>query len=748
MGAACSSCACCKPESQLGPKRLTDRGCTDVLCLLMFIIVVGSIFGIGIYALINGNIDGIIYPSDYNGAYCGKPGTALENHKYAWFPQLDVDIKAQALVIAAGYWWNFVPYTLCVEECPAKFSLVDSTMYGGCNYTGADCGSGAGPKEYYATFGTTLMLRRCFPLLEVAQGSSRDLCSVPSCTAANKTCVSVEGEPEAGSDTVWEVSSGDDVPCERTITETTSVVFTPEGADDDSYKLTQEFAEYVSHVSQASKAVDEALLEMGLCIFLGTIVMGFAWVLFLWLFAGVIVFVAIVLLVVLLMTITIICYVQAGWAPNLTSLINSTTVTTGTVDPNEYYGDIGNSDYQTAYQFFAGLMTILLVLVVIMLVVWRRCIARAIAIIKESTKVFRTIPALIVWPLVTILGLAAVQVWAVVVALYIFYGDASTYTSIIESVAEATNTSSTIEDYLTDDRTTQWVFFVLHAFGVLWAIEFIKACAWITMSGAVCYWYFFKDDVENKEKFPLLNSCRRVFRYHLGSAAFGALIIAICQLIRYVLATVDYYTKDLQQQNFVYRLVIKCAQCAMWCLQKTIEFISYFGFIYIALEGMDFCKACRTTFGFLLTPKNAAQTAVNKTVEKLIVLIIAWTTPTLLALVCYGVLEENSEYIANGNNPIYPALLVWIGSFFIADAIATVFECTIDTIFLCSFKDASEYGGKFMSADMRSAFGMDGDVAMNEATPIQTSNDYKDHHDAKRKQSVEQSGGGGPVMKA
>ena len=50
MGAACSSCACCKPESQLGPKRLTDRGCTDVLCLLMFIIVVGSIFGIGIYA--------------------------------------------------------------------------------------------------------------------------------------------------------------------------------------------------------------------------------------------------------------------------------------------------------------------------------------------------------------------------------------------------------------------------------------------------------------------------------------------------------------------------------------------------------------------------------------------------------------------------------------------------------------------------------------------------------------------------
>tara|TARA_B110001452_G_scaffold253744_1_gene244722 strand:- start:498 stop:1025 length:528 start_codon:yes stop_codon:yes gene_type:complete len=140
----------------------------------------------------------------------------------------------------------------------------------------------------------------------------------------------------------------------------------------------------------------------------------------------------------------------------------------------------------------------------------------------------------------------------------------------------------------------------------------------------------------------------------------------------YALATVDYYTKDLQNSNLLYKMAIKCAQCAMWCLQKTIEFVSYFGFVYVAIEGYSFCEACRKTFAFLLTPKNAAQTAVNKTVEKLLVVIIAWSTPTLLALCCYSCLNNEcmGEY-DDDNNPLYPAVLTWVAAFFLSDAIVT-----------------------------------------------------------------------------
>ena len=48
-------------------------------------------------------------------------------------------------------------------------------------------------------------------------------------------------------------------------------------------------------------------------------------------------------------------------------------------------------------------------------------------------------------------------------------------------------------------------------------------------------------------------------------------------------------------------------------------------------------------------------------------------------------LNGDSDF-SEENSPLYPAIITWVGAFFLSDAIASVFECTIDTIFLCSFK--------------------------------------------------------------
>jgi len=560
------------------------------------------------------------------------------------------------------------------------------------------------------------MLSRCFPITETESGGTRSLCGLPSCTDLGKTCTTIAAQPDV--DTVWEITTDDEEAlCERTVTETTAVAFAPADRTDETSVLTQEFAEYVTFAFQFTRALDEAIPEMVVCGIVGPIVMGFAWVVFLWLFAGVIVVLALVLLMALLLSVTIVCFVKSGWASNLESYLNSTSAEIQV----SAYTSAGSEDEETAYKAAAIIMTVITLLVAIMLMIWRKCIQRCIAIIRESTKVFRTIPSLIIWPIITITFLSLTLVWGIIIPFYIFYGDVESYydnyLEVVEAVAAATNASADASDYLSDETAMQWVLFFIHLFGVLWMLEFVRACAWITMSGAVCYWYFFRENEEHKEKYPVLNAARRVLRFHLGSAAFGAFVIAVCQLIRYILATIDYYTKDLQDANFLYKMCIKCAQCGMWCLQKTIEFVSYYGFIFTALEGSSFCVSCKNTFAFLLTPKNAAQAAVNKTVEKIIVLIISWTTPTLLALVCYAALDQEEEY-TDENNPLYPAIVVWIGAFFLSEAIATVFECTIDTIFLCSFKDAAEYEGKFMSADMREAFGLD--VAEQEAVPVQT----------------------------
>ena len=534
---------------------------------------------------------------------------------------------------------------------------------------------------------------------------------------------------------------GDGDVCEKPVKEVKSLTFTPELQDAESADLTQKFAEYVTKAAQFSRACEEALTEMLVTGIAGTIIMGFLWVLFLWLFAGVIVFVALTVLVVTLLIITVICYVRAGWTPNPDDYFNSTDITP---DLGEYnYENLATTDNRTAYAVMAVIMTILLAIVLIMLAMWRKCIVRCVAIIRESTKVFKTIPSMMIWPLVSIVFLTATYFWAFLVAAYIFYVDEDTYAENLDKLQKAIEeySSGDAASHLDSDPSTQkWVLFWVHIFGVLWVVEFIRACTWITMSGAVCYWFFFhgRDDAADKqERFPLLSSCKRVLRYHLGSAAFGALIIAICQLIRYMLATLDYYTKDAQDKNLIFKLAIKCSQCAMWCLQKTIEFVSYFGFVYIALNGTSFCASCKETFKFLLTPKNAMQTAVNKVVEKLIILIIAWTTPTFMSLICYAWLSGNDEYTAD-NNPLYPCIIVWVGSFALAGAIATVFECTIDTIFLCSFRDAAKFDGKYMSKDMKAAFDIkEEEMGKMGISAVQTSADYKEHHELAEKKQAE-----------
>ena len=64
--------------------------------------------------------------------------------------------------------------------------------------------------------------------------------------------------------------------------------------------------------------------------------------------------------------------------------------------------------------------------------------------------------------------------------------------------------------------------------------------------------------------------------------AFGSLIVAVCSILRWALRTLDYYTHDLQQKNSLLMVVMKCVQCYMWCLEKTVQFITYYGYAIVA----------------------------------------------------------------------------------------------------------------------------------------------------------------------
>ena len=88
---------------------------------------------------------------------------------------------------------------------------------------------------------------------------------------------------------------------------------------------------------------------------------------------------------------------------------------------------------------------------------------------------------------------------------------------------------------------------------------------------------------------------------------------------------VDRQTRLYQDKNKVLKLIMKCAKCAMWCIEKTVRFISAYGLVFVALEGRNFCGACFSTFKFIVA--NPVQVGVNTVVTKLLILLSIGTIP-------------------------------------------------------------------------------------------------------------------------
>ena len=158
-----------------------------------------------------------------------------------------------------------------------------------------------------------------------------------------------------------------------------------------------------------------------------------------------------------------------------------------------------------------------------------------------------------------------------------------------------------------DGNLVQKGMLAYHLFGFLWTNQFLMAVAMMTISGAVCSWYWVLDK-SYTPKLAISEALWRTCRYHIGSCAFGALIIAIVQFLRIVLQYLDNKTKKLQEKNKFLKYAFMILKCCMWCFEKVVKFISKNAYIMVAMKGSSFCSATKASF--LLILANLAQVAM------------------------------------------------------------------------------------------------------------------------------------------
>jgi hypothetical protein len=707
---------CCDPNKGLeeGSAVFKDprkRWCTDIICLLLFIVAWGAAIATSVVTINKDTslLEGLMYPTDSYGNNCGKGD--LKDLPVVIYPKLDQDIQDQYATLAAGMYYKFTPTKICAPECPSTFHLADPYVYGqsaSFNYPGFN-------GSYYYTQATQDVLKRCFPLRDSEGVGARTLCAAPSCNSyeagifntttypGSINCATVDSKPSAGQ--TWEVcppyiSSVADPSgagciaqkklCNFLVTESRTDQFDPFGSTADSRMYTDKLANYVSYSIGAVSGllISEALICQIVMGIVMPIVMGFAWAAFLWLFAAPLVFALILSLIALFVAMTaFLCY-KAGWFGDLSSLV------TINVNVTSNLLSTASSQEQVWYGIGAVVSGILMLLLILFFFMARKAIMRLIAIIKECTKVFKTMALIVLWPLIQV----PLQLCILVFTFFMYW-----YTAFVWE----------------DMYTVVLLVIAWTGFG-LWNLQFFRATTWTSMAGAISKWY-----VEQKKAEPgcctfglggenLRAMTCMVVTKHLGSMAFGALVIAICQLIRVVLQAFDYYTKDLQKSNFLLKMVVKCSQCVMWCLQKTIEFVSYYGFIFVALEGKGFCEACYITFKFILA--NPVQTSVNKLVQAMLQILIKWTTCIGCSLVTFYWLDAMGSY--SEYNAMWAALVVFVLSYVIASGVVLVYGCAIDTIYIAAFKDMADNppNGKFMSDDLKAGFGLDQATAEREGS--------------------------------
>jgi hypothetical protein len=199
------------------------------------------------------------------------------------------------------------------------------------------------------------------------------------------------------------------------------------------------------------------------------------------------------------------------------------------------------------------------------------------------------------------------------------------------------------------------------------------------------------------QKLPSLvvtKSFLRVLRYHLGSLAFGSLVIAVIQTIRAILLYIQQTLKK-HSQSKVMQYLLSCFQCCCFCLETFIKFINKRAYIEIALYGHSFCQGSKAAFDLLT--RNAMRVVVVNGMSGFLFflgkLMIAFSSGLVgMLLIQYpNVLNDYSPTL--GKYWTVSLLIILVLSYLIASLFMSVLDMAVDTIFVSFCEDSERNDG-------------------------------------------------------
>lgn len=217
-------------------------------------------------------------------------------------------------------------------------------------------------------------------------------------------------------------------------------------------------------------------------------------------------------------------------------------------------------------------------------------------------------------------------------------------------------------------------------FCFFWTSNFIIAYGDMVIAMSVAKWYFTRDK-RNTSSRTVMSAFFDTGRYHIGTLAFGSLILAIVQLIKAILAKIQ--EKVAKAHSSVADAVLCCCQCCIWCFEQCIKFLNKNAYIQTAIFGTPFCTSARAAFFLIL--RNIGRIGAVSYVTGAVLIIGKLFITSVTTALSYALM---SQLLGDQLFNLWgPTILVFLIAYFIADMFLDVFEMGISTILQCFIAD-------------------------------------------------------------
>ncbi|XP_069561013.1 choline transporter-like protein 2 isoform X1 [Brachyistius frenatus] len=669
-----------------------NRGCTDILCCIFFILALLGYFSVGILAWSQGDPRKVIYPTDSRGQFCGQAGTPLAKKPFLFYFNI---LKCASPLVLLEFQ---CPTTqLCVESCPGRHLTLVKAKLGNTEdheYYSKYCKDGVdfaklSPPEILREGLCPAMLipskaftRRCLPALETMKGGM--------VVVDNETTLDGGMGVSVNATDLLEASKKSNVVVEG---------------------------------RQVAMRIFEDYTQSWHWILLGLVIAMLVSMLFIVLLrflAGIMIWIMIILVILVIGYGVVHCYFEYA-------SLNKQPGADVTIRDLGLQTDF--SVYLQVKQTWLAFMVILIiveVVIILLLIFLRKRILIAIALIKEASKAVGHIMSALLYPLLTFTLLAVVIAYWAITAVFLSTSNEQVYKVFNNSICNFSrnicnpktfNTSNVLAEC--PDAECLFAFYggetIYHKYLILfqfynvflffWCANFVTAMGQVTLSGAFASYYWAFKKPEDIPAYPVFSSLGRALRYHTGSLAFGSLILSLVQVIRVLLEYLDHKLKGAQ--NKFAKFLLRCMKCCFWCLEKCIKFLNRNAYIMIAIYGKSFCSSAQDAFFLLM--RNIVRVAVLDKVTDFLLFLGKLLIVGIVGIFSFfffsGRIKAIEEAAPSLNYYWVPILTVVVGSYLIAHGFFSVYAMCVDTLFLCFCEDLERNDGSserpyFMSPEL------------------------------------------------